>query len=173
MKKISDALYKVQKVLILIGVFALIIINGAQVYCRYVSHASLGWSEQVSTLLFFILIMLGANLAVKSNSETKIDILQFKNQKANAALKIVTDILCIVALVVFILSSVALLKHAKRFHQYLSSIHLDYFYIYIWLLIGFSLVTFDKCISILKSLCFIRDIDTTAIFKPETQEDSE
>ena len=172
MKKISDFLYKIQKVLILVGVFALVAINGAQVYCRYVSHASLGWSEQVSVLLFFIMIMLGANLAVKSNSETKIDIVQFKDEKADAALRIVTDILCVGVLIVFILSSLALLKHAKRFHQYLSSIHLDYFYIYIWLLIGFSLVTLDKFVNILKNICCVMGIDTSSVFKAETQEDA-
>lgn len=150
--RIDNYLFKVQKVLILIGVVAMVIINGAQVFCRYVVRASLGWSEQTSVLLFFILIMLGANLAVKTDTETKIDILQFKNCKANAALRLVTDIISCVALVVFLMSSVALLKQARALPQLLSSIRLDYFYIYIWLLVGFALILFDKIINIFKNI---------------------
>ena len=46
--RIDNYLFKVQKVLILIGVVAMVIINGAQVFCRYVVRASLGWSQTVS-----------------------------------------------------------------------------------------------------------------------------
>lgn len=155
LNKLDNAIFIVQKILILIGVIAMVIINGAQVFCRYVIHSSLAWSEQTSVLLFFILIMLGANLAVKSDTETKIDILRFKNDKANAALHLITDVLSVVAVVVFLVSTQALLTHAKSFPQYLSSLKLDYYYIYLWLAVGFSLVLIDKIINILKNLCCI------------------
>ena len=60
LNKLDNAIFVVQKILILIGVIAMVVINGAQVFCRYVIHSSLAWSEQTSVLLFFILIMLGA-----------------------------------------------------------------------------------------------------------------
>ena len=100
--RVDGLLFAVQKVLILAGVAAMVAINGAQVFCRYVLHGSLAWSEQVSVLLFFILIMLGANLAVKSDTETKIDILSFRREKINVALHAVTDLICIVVLAVFL-----------------------------------------------------------------------
>ncbi len=155
LNKFDNLLYSVQKVLILAGVAAMVVINGAQVFCRYVVKSSLAWSEQTSVLLFFILIMLGANLAVKSDSETKIDILRFKNEKSNAALRLITDILSIVAVVVFLVSTVELLQQAKQLPQYLSSIKLNYFYIYIWLLVGFVLVLIDKIVNVLKNICRI------------------
>lgn len=158
LNKLDNALFAVQKVLILIGVIAMVIINGAQVFCRYVVHSSLAWSEQTSVLLFFILIMLGSNLAVKTDTETKIDILRFKNPKMDAALHLITDILSVIAVVVFIASTYALLVHAKSFPQYLSSLKLDYFYIYIWLGVGFVLVLIDKIINILKNICCIGGI---------------
>ena len=99
LNKLDNAIFVVQKILILIGVIAMVVINGAQVFCRYVIHSSLAWSEQTSVLLFFILIMLGANLAVKTDTETKIDILRFKNDKANATLHLITDVLSVVAVV--------------------------------------------------------------------------
>lgn len=153
--KVDGALFAVQKVLILAGVAAMVAINGAQVFCRYVLHGSLAWSEQVSVLLFFILIMLGANLAVKSDTETKIDILSFRREKINVALHAVTDLICIVVLVVFLASSGALLGQASRFPQYLSSIRLNYFYIYLWLPVGFALVLLDKILNLLKRICVL------------------
>lgn len=156
--KLDNLLYAAQKVMILAGVVAMVVINGAQVFCRYVVKSSLAWSEQTSVLLFFILIMLGANLAVKSDSETKIDILRFKNVRADAALRLIADILSVVAVAVFLASTVSLLDHARHFPQYLSSIKLDYFYIYIWLLVGFILVLIDKIINILKNICRIAGI---------------
>lgn len=155
LNKVSNALYAVQKVVILIGVVLMVGINGAQVFCRYVLHSSLAWSEQVSVLLFFYLIMLGANLSVKSDSETRIDALQFKDVKKNVVLRLITDIVSIVAVVVFFVSSIALLKHAGSFPQYLSSIHLDYFYIYLGLPVGFGLILLDKVINVLKKLCVL------------------
>lgn len=151
LNKLDNAIFVVQKILILIGVIAMVVINGAQVFCRYVIHSSLAWSEQTSVLLFFILIMLGANLAVKTDTETKIDILRFKNDKANATLHLITDVLSVVAVVVFLVSTQALLTQAKNFPQYLSSLKLDY----LWLAVGFALVLIDKIINILKNICCI------------------
>lgn len=155
LEKIDNTLFAVQKVFILLGVVLMVVINGAQVFCRYVLHSSLAWSEQVSVLLFFYLIMLGANLGVKSDSETRIDVLQFKDAKKNVTLHLITDVISVVTVVVFFISSIALLEHAGSFPQYLSSIHLDYFYIYLGLPIGFGLIFFDKVINILKKLCVL------------------
>ena len=116
-------------------------------------------------LLFFILIMLGSNLAVKTDTETKIDILRFKNPKADAMLHLVTDILSIVAVVVFLVSTWALLEHARDFSQYLSSLRLDYFYVYIWLAVGFILVLIDKIINVLKNLCCIAGVELPEALK--------
>lgn len=170
LQKVDNALYIIQKAFLLLGVVAMLVINGAQVFCRYVIHSSLFWSEQVSILLFFILIMLGANLAVKTDSETKIDILKFKNPKANAALSLICNIICVIALVVFLASSNALLKQTAQFPQYLSSIQLNYFYIYLWLPIGFALVLFDKIINILKNICCLAGRDISCIYLQKAKE---
>ena len=157
---IDNILFKAQKVLIIIGVALMVVINGAQVFCRYVVHSSLAWSEQVSVLLFFILIMLGANLAVRTDTETRIDVLKFKKEKINVVLRGITDVISIGVLIIFILSSLAMLEQAKSFPQYLSSISLNYYYIYIWLVIGFGLVLFDKIINIVKKICVIMGLMT-------------
>ena len=68
-----------QKILIALGVLAMVVINGAQVFCRFVLHSSIPWSEQISVMLFFILIMLGGNLAIRSDTETKIEVIRLKH----------------------------------------------------------------------------------------------
>ena len=51
LNKLDNAIFVVQKILILIGVIAMVVINGAQVFCRYVIHSSLAWSEQTLSLI--------------------------------------------------------------------------------------------------------------------------
>lgn len=171
--KADEAVYKVQKAMILVGVVAMLIINGAQISCRYVLHSSLFWSEQVSIIIYFVLIMLGANLAVKIDGETKIDILKFKSKKKNAVLGLITDSLCCVALVVFLASSFNLIQITRGFPQYVSSIRLNYLYIYLWLVIGFVLVLFDKIINIGKRLCILTDTEIPQISTGDDLPDEE
>jgi len=153
LNKIDHVFETAQKVLIAAGVLWMVIINGAQVFCRFVLHASIPWSEQVSIMCFFILIMLGGNLAIRSDTETRIEILRFKSEKANIIIRLISDLVCIVALAIFFYSSILLVKQTARFPQYLSSIMLNYVYIYLWLLVGFGLMIFDKIINVVKGLC--------------------
>ena len=146
-----------QKILIALGVLAMVVINGAQVFCRFVLHSSIPWSEQISVMLFFILIMLGGNLAIRSDTETKIEVIRLKGKKG-AWQRLVTDLICIVTLCIFLRSSFALMEQTMKFPQYLSSIQLNYVYIYVWLIIGFSLMIFDKVINVLKNAAQIAGI---------------
>lgn len=171
--KADNIFYKGQKVLILAGVVAMLIINGAQIFCRYVLHSSLFWSEQVSVILYFVLIMLGANLAVKVDGETKIDILKFKSEKKNAVLGLITDVLCCIALAVFLASTADLLKITGSFPQYVSSIRLNYIYIYVWLAVGFFLVLVDKIVNICKRLCILTGTEIPQISAGDDLPDEE
>ena len=167
LKKIDDILFVVQKIIILISVVCIIVINGAQIFCRYVIHSSIFWSEQVSLVLFLIIIMLGANIAVKDRTETQIDLMKFKSQRANEGLNIVKDIISLIALVILFFSGIALMSQTMKFPQYLSSIHMNYNYIYIWLLIGFGLIIYDKVINLLKSICYLAGVDLSSVYPDE------
>ena len=136
-------------------------------------HSSLFWSEQVSVIIYFVLIMLGANLAVKVDGETKIDILKFKSEKKNAVLGLITDSLCCIALAVFLASTVDLLKITSSFPQYVSSIRLNYIYIYVWLVAGFFLVLMDKIVNICKRLCILTDTEIPQISEGDDLPDEE
>jgi len=155
----SDAVYKVQKCILFLAVGAMVLINGAQIAGRYVFHYSLPWSEQVSIVLFTLLIMLGGNIAIKENSEIKITLFQFKNRKIEAGLGLIADIGSLVALVLLIVSNVMLIEQASRLTKIVSSIRLDYKYIYMVVLAGFALITFEKLLAMCKRIASLSVIN--------------
>lgn len=170
LKKFDDTVYAGQKVLILIAVVIMLAVNGAQVFCRYVVHSSLPWSEQLSLLMYLVLVMLGANLAVKSESETKIDIIMPKDPKHAAALKVVCDILSVIAVVAFLKSAIALVIHTSQFPNIYSSLKISYNFCYVWLVIGFILILIDKIINLIKNICILKGEDITDLYPPEVKE---
>ena len=164
LKKIDDHIYSVQKIFILVAVAIMVITNGAQVFCRYVLHSSL--------LMYLVLVMLGANLAVKTDSETKIDVLSPKDPKKNAMLRLVCDIFSLVAIVAFIRSAVALVRYTAQFPNNYSSLKISYNYCYVWLIIGFSLIFIDKIINLIKNICIVKGEDISDLY-PETKTEKE
>lgn len=167
LKKFDDVVYSGQKVLILIAVVIMLAVNGAQVFCRYVVHSSLPWSEQLSLLMYLVLVMLGANLAVKSDSETKIDVIMPKDPKHAAILRFVCDVLSLIAIVAFIRSSIALVNHTAQFPNIYSSLKISYNFCYVWLIVGFVLIFIDKVINLIKNICIIKGEDISDLY-PET-----
>ena len=168
LKKVDDHIYSVQKVFILVAVAIMVVTNGAQVFCRYVLHSSLPWSEQLSLLMYLVLVMLGANLAVKTDSETKIDIISPKDPKRAAMLRLVCDIFSLIAIVAFIRSAVALVAYTVKFPNNYSSLKISYNYCYVWLIIGFSLIFIDKIINLVKNICIVKGEDISDLY-PETK----
>lgn len=119
--KIDKYVGLIQNILITLGVFAMVVINGAHVFCRFVIRSSIPWSEQISVMVFFILIMLGGNLAMRTDTETRIEILNLKNERINKMIRIIAESISIAALFIF-LHLVCLWK--LRLSVYLSTCHL-------------------------------------------------
>jgi TRAP-type C4-dicarboxylate transport system permease small subunit len=122
---------------------AITMINNAQVAGRYVFHYSLPWSEQLSIVLFIFIVMLGGNLSIKKDDEIKID-LRFANRSKQKVLHIVRDIISLITLTVLFISSVLLVHHALMFPQVISSMQLNYYYVFMVMTLGFGLMIFDK-----------------------------
>lgn len=57
---------------------AIIILGGLQVFFRYILESSLVWSEEVSKILFFYIIYIGAVLAIRNSSFASVDFLSRK-----------------------------------------------------------------------------------------------
>lgn len=157
LNRITDSIFSFQKWFLLLLVSLMTIINVAQVIGRYVFHFSIPWSEQVSVILFIYIIMIGANIAVKTDTEIKIAILNFKDRKKQAILGIIIDIFSIGAVIFFMISAIGLVMHSLHFKQVVSSIQLNYVFVFLILPIGFLLIVMDKFVNLLRKIVFVLD----------------
>ena len=73
--KFLDLLEWVEKVILAVSVFVMVIIMVYQVILRYVFSNPNAWSEELARYLFILNVMLAAAIAVRRNSHMQIDIL--------------------------------------------------------------------------------------------------
>ncbi len=152
MEKIDTAIYQIQKIIFFIVVAAIIVIDMAQILGRYIFSYSIPWSDQVSLLIFCIIIMLGGNIAIKENCEIKVELIRFKSRKSQLVFNLIGNIISIVTLVLFVISTCLLIRQASTFTKVVQSIQLDYKYVYMIVLAGFLLMLYDKIIMMLKEI---------------------
>ena len=58
----SNALFKVQKIVLLVAVFIVVTVNFANVCLRYMASYSLNYCEMLSVVLFMFMVLIGANM---------------------------------------------------------------------------------------------------------------
>ena len=137
---------------------ALVIIINAQIFSRFVLFYSLPWATEASIYLFVAVIMLAGSLNCRDDSEIKIEAIYFKKEKSMANLNIVRDLLSIVILFIFIFSSLQLVQNSIERSQTISSLQLSYTYVFLLMPIGFSLMTLEKIIVLLKRIVSMRKL---------------
>ena len=150
LSKISDTLYKIQFILLEVTVAVLVIINALQVAGRYFFRYSLPWSEQLSLVLFLVLIMLGGSLAMRTDTEIKITLVHLKNDRVNVIMAAVMDFVSLITIVLLLISSMLLTRQALQLKQVISSMNLNYAYVYSIVVLGFLMMGFEKLINLLK-----------------------
>lgn len=150
LSKISDTLYKIQFILLEVTVAVLVIINALQVAGRYFFRYSLPWSEQLSLVLFLVLIMLGGSLAMRTDTEIKITLVHLKNERVNVIMAAVMDFVSLITIVLLLISSMLLTRQALQLKQVISSMNLNYAYVYSIVVLGFLMMGFEKLINLLK-----------------------
>jgi TRAP-type C4-dicarboxylate transport system permease small subunit len=143
LRKIEHSIFSIQKVILLLIIFTLVLVNNAQVAGRYLFNFSLPWSEQLSVVLFIFIMVLGGNLAIKADDEIKID-LRFTDPEKQKTLSIVRDIISLAVLIILLCSSIFLILHSLKFRQIISSMQLPYSVVFIVMAVGFAIMIFDK-----------------------------
>lgn len=156
LQKISNAIYKVQTYLLFVACAVEVMLNFVQVVCRYCFGLSFAFSEELSLALFMFIILIGGNIAIKTDNEIKVELLRFKNEKINNIIAIVADSISILMFLCLLAGSIALFWHVSRFPQSLASMPLTYRELYTMLIIGFSLMLLDKVINLLKRFIKVR-----------------
>lgn len=156
LQSISAAIYKVQTYVLFLACAVLVILNFVQVVCRYCLGLSFAFSEELSLALFMFIILIGGNIAIKTDSEIRVDLIRFKNEKYNNAFGIVADTISLVILICLLAGSIALFQHVSRFPQSLASMPITYRELYTMLIVGFCLMLLDKVINLLKRFIKVR-----------------
>ena len=155
LEKINSFIYKIQKIFFVTVVSFVVIIDMAQVLGRYIFKYSIPRSDQVSLLIFCIIIMLGGNIAIKERSEIKVTLIRFKSERAQQKWEIICDLISICTILFFIVSTWMLIRQASTYTKVVSSIQLDYKYIYMIVLAGFVLMFLEKVLMLLERIRFL------------------
>ena len=78
--------------------------------------------------------------------------IRFKSRKSQLVFNLIGNIISIVTLVLFVISTCLLIRQASTFTKVVQSIQLDYKYVYMIVLAGFLLMLYDKIIMMLKEI---------------------
>lgn len=150
LEKVSSILFKCQKIILLIMVAAIVGVTIADVFLRMVTSKGISWTQELCIALFMSLIFLGANIAMKTDSEIKIDLLHFKNEKAQRLLLAIVDIICLAIIAFLIYSSIASIQNVMARPQKLATLPLSYATLYMVMPVGFILMFLDKAVTLLR-----------------------
>ena len=143
-KKIDGVVFGVQRWLLIILCVAITAVNIAQIAGRYLFFYSLPWSEQLSVILFIMIIFLGQNLATKGDGEIRIEVFLFCKPATQRIFLVVSDLLCLFSAAALFVSSIMLVMHASEFPQVISSLQLPYFYVFSIMPVGFFMIFFSR-----------------------------
>lgn len=152
LEKVSSILFKCQKIVLLLMVVGIVGVTIADVFLRMVTSKGLSWTQELCIALFMSLIFLGANIAMKTDSEIKIDLLHFKNEKAQRLLMTVVDIICLTIIALLTYSAIASIQNVIARPQKLATLPLSYVTLYMVMPVGFVLMFIDKVVTLLRRL---------------------
>lgn len=65
MKKVLDTVDWLVGGIMVVLITIMILVGGAQVFCRYILHNSLSWSEELMRFLYVWIVMVGINLGIR------------------------------------------------------------------------------------------------------------
>lgn len=150
--KVSDAIFFVEKYLLLAAVIVAVVVNFANVVMRYLLNAGLSYCEMLSIVLFMFMVVIGANIAVKTNDEIKIDVFKFKNPKSEAKFRLIADVVVLIALVCTIKGLADTVQSVMVYPQKVTPLPIYTYHIYIVMVIGFAMILLDRIIIFLKHI---------------------
>lgn len=150
LETINAATFRLEKIVLLIASLVMVVINFMQVLCRYVFQYSIPWSEQLSVVLFMLIVLIGGNIAMKDDGEIKIEVIKFKDITKDTIISLISDIISLITLIFLAAGSVFLVQQAMVRHQVLAALPIEYYHLFIVMLIGFMLMILEKITSILR-----------------------
>lgn len=146
LQKVSDGLFFVEKWLLLVAVAIMIGVNFVNVCMRYLARNSLSICESLSIILFMFMILVGGNIAVKSDHEIKIELFKFKSPRKNAAFRLVGDLVSVTAIVLVLAGAVAMFQSTLAIPELITPLPLFTYHEFLIMIVGLSLILLDHII---------------------------
>ncbi|MCI2056250.1 MAG: TRAP transporter small permease subunit [Oscillibacter sp.] len=152
LQKISNGIFIVEKWTLVVAVVVMVSVNFINVCMRYLAKTSLPFCETLSIVLFMFMVLIGGNLAVKSDSEIKIEIFKFKNPKKEAAYKLFGDVVSIIAIVLVLIGAIKMFQSAYGLPEQVIPLPICTYHEYLIMAIGLIMILLDHSIQLLKRL---------------------
>jgi len=146
LQKVSDGLFIVEKWLLLAAVTVMIGVNFVNVCMRYVARNSLSICESLSIVLFMFMILVGGNIAVKSDHEIKIEIFKFRSPRKNAAFRLAGDLVSVTAIVLVLAGAVAMFQSTLAIPELITPLPIFTYHEFLIMIVGLSLILLDHVI---------------------------
>lgn len=168
MKRIYEINLKIEKVIdvfLCIASVVMLAVNLAQVIFRYVFHASILWSEELSTYLYVWIILFSLYAAARERNELNIAIISFKKHKTAMGANMIREICGLITCLALLAGSIMMIQNALAFPQKTASLNIITAYLYFCMPISFALLSWVKGVNIVH--------DILELSKPAPENDGE
>lgn len=153
--KISDGIFYIEKWLLLVAVVVAVSINFLNVVLRYLFKSGISCCEMLSIVLFMFMVVIGGNIAIKTDGEIRIDIYHSESDKKNAIFRLFSDVISICALLFGIVGLFNTIQAVLVNQQKVTPLPIYTYHIYIVMEIGFVMMLLDHIIVFLRHLLII------------------
>jgi TRAP-type C4-dicarboxylate transport system permease small subunit len=154
---LSDLLFRIQKILLGLAVAVVVAINFLNVCLRYLAGTSLNFCETLSVVLFMVIVLLGANIAVKRDGEIRIDFTGSLPEGPRRIVHMATDLVSIIVIAVCIYGLWRTVGMVYMRRQRLTPLPLYTYHVYAVMLAGFVLLFIDHLILLLRRILEQKD----------------
>lgn len=150
--KVSDTIFIAEKWLLVLAAIVTVMVNFVNVCLRYFAKSGLSYCETLSICLFMFMVVIGGNIAVKTDGEIKIDIFKFKSASKDAAFRMIPDVVTIVTLVLALAGIATTISSVIANPQRVTPLPIYTYHIYIVMFIGFVMMLLDRIIVFLRHI---------------------
>ena len=142
MKTLIDAYYRLLNRLLVATVAILVIPVSLQIVSRYTQLIpSYIWTEELSRFLFIWMVMLGAMVGIKEGTHFEVDIWPELGRRANALLKIVSNLFVLIFALVFVYWGIKFVEFGWHQESELAELPMPFIFI-AWPLTGATWILF-------------------------------
>jgi len=142
MRKFIDSYHRLLCVLLVVAVAVLIIPVSLQIFSRFTSLIpSYIWTEEMARFFFIWMIMIGAMVGVRENVHFDVDLWPELTPRANALLRIVTNLFMLVFALVFAWYGIKFLQFGWNQSSELAELPMGYIFA-AWPMAGLTWLVF-------------------------------